>query len=99
MTIAARFTHLAPLAAIEPDREWFADHGRRKFRWRPAGPDEDGDSVIVRRQAGGITVLPIALAPHPGLQAADDWTLGVLFDAFATVAKRKKAAERQPDGL
>ena len=75
----------------EPDAVWFADRGRRQYRWRPALPGEDGDSVIVHRDG---RALSISVAPHDGLRAADDFTLGAMFDAFA----QKMAASSMADG-
>lgn len=82
----AHFLHLS--IAPEPDRAWFTDHGRRRFRWRPCKPNESGMSVIAQRQ-GPALIIPVA--PHPGLWDADDEVLSALFAAYASL---RKEAER-----
>ena len=86
---------LAPPRAIPSDREWFADHGRRDIRFRPALPGEpDGWGFLVRRDGRQFS-WPVSGPAAFDINDAPD-LLEVLFKAFLTVTTREKAADAPP---
>jgi len=83
---------LVPPRAICGDREWFADHGRRHLRFRPALPGEpDGHGFLVRRD-GRQFFWPVPGPAAFDINDAPD-LLAILFKALITLATKEKAAD------